>query len=198
MCVCPGPICADVHDPCKPNRCHPSSQCQVLPEGGYKCECPMGREGRHCDQGNAIKNKVVTSSPSHSPLCSLRCFWSALQFFVSFSSWDVTFSSILILEGRSNTERERGGSAPSGWEGIGGLVENWGKLIGPVGPFTTLTQLRLLVGKRQWSRNFLLPACPPTGVVFKHCCCCLAPHGRAGLQLGKRPEHGSTAFEVHH
>uniref|UniRef100_A0AAQ6ALU0 Agrin n=1 Tax=Amphiprion ocellaris TaxID=80972 RepID=A0AAQ6ALU0_AMPOC len=39
------PTCADVHDPCEPNRCHPSSQCQALPEGGYKCECPMGREG---------------------------------------------------------------------------------------------------------------------------------------------------------
>lgn len=118
MCVRPGPTCADVHDPCEPNRCHPSSQCQVLPEGGYKCECPMGREGRHCDKGNVIKNNVVTSSPSHSEVF-LVCF---AIFCVCFSSWDVTFSSILSLEGRSNTERERGGSAPSGWEGIGGLV----------------------------------------------------------------------------
>ncbi|KAG8002880.1 Agrin [Nibea albiflora] len=45
-----GPTCADVHDPCEPNRCHPSSQCQALPEGGYKCECPMGREGKHCEK----------------------------------------------------------------------------------------------------------------------------------------------------
>ncbi|CDQ81119.1 unnamed protein product [Oncorhynchus mykiss] len=45
-----GPTCADTHNPCEPNRCHPSSQCQVQPEGGYKCECPMGREGLHCEQ----------------------------------------------------------------------------------------------------------------------------------------------------
>lgn len=52
VCVSLGPTCADVHDPCDPNRCHPSSQCQALPEGGYKCECPMGREGKHCEKGN--------------------------------------------------------------------------------------------------------------------------------------------------
>lgn len=55
LCVPPGPTCADVHDPCEPNRCHPSSECQALPEGGYKCECPMGREGTHCEKGNVIK-----------------------------------------------------------------------------------------------------------------------------------------------
>ncbi|KAL1249983.1 hypothetical protein QQF64_020988, partial [Cirrhinus molitorella] len=44
------PTCADAHNPCDPNKCHPSSRCQVLPEGGYKCECPMGREGKHCEK----------------------------------------------------------------------------------------------------------------------------------------------------
>uniref|UniRef100_A0A8C2BHF8 Agrin n=1 Tax=Cyprinus carpio TaxID=7962 RepID=A0A8C2BHF8_CYPCA len=50
------PTCADAHNPCDPNKCHPSSRCQVLPEGGYKCECPMGREGKHCekDKGGAF------------------------------------------------------------------------------------------------------------------------------------------------
>uniref|UniRef100_A0A7N6B1A6 Agrin n=1 Tax=Anabas testudineus TaxID=64144 RepID=A0A7N6B1A6_ANATE len=59
--VCIGPTCADVHDPCEPNRCHPSSQCQALPEGGYKCECPMGREGKHCE-------KVAERSGAYMPL----------------------------------------------------------------------------------------------------------------------------------
>lgn len=128
MCVRPGPTCADVHDPCEPNRCHPSSQCQVLPEGGYKCECPMGREGKHCDKGNAIKNDVVTSSPRRPLLWSLRCFWSAFPFFVSFSSWDATFSSILSLEVRSNIYRAREGKECAfrvgGDRRFGGL-ENW-------------------------------------------------------------------------
>ncbi|XP_071370679.1 agrin-like, partial [Centroberyx affinis] len=57
------PTCADVHDPCEPNRCHPSSQCQVLPEGGYKCECPMGREGKHCE-------KVAERRGAYMPLFS--------------------------------------------------------------------------------------------------------------------------------
>uniref|UniRef100_A0A8C8EQQ4 Agrin n=1 Tax=Oncorhynchus tshawytscha TaxID=74940 RepID=A0A8C8EQQ4_ONCTS len=51
------PTCADTHNPCEPNRCHPSSQCQVQPEGGYKCECPMGREGLHCEQGTVSDKK---------------------------------------------------------------------------------------------------------------------------------------------
>lgn len=55
-----GATCADAHNPCNPNKCHPSSRCQVLPEGGYKCECPMGREGKHCEKGTVLYHSKNT------------------------------------------------------------------------------------------------------------------------------------------
>uniref|UniRef100_A0A672LT86 Agrin n=1 Tax=Sinocyclocheilus grahami TaxID=75366 RepID=A0A672LT86_SINGR len=57
-----GPTCADAHNPCDPNKCHPSSRCQVLPEGGYKCECPMGREGKHCEKGTVLHHSKNTKT----------------------------------------------------------------------------------------------------------------------------------------
>uniref|UniRef100_A0A6I8NI21 Agrin n=1 Tax=Ornithorhynchus anatinus TaxID=9258 RepID=A0A6I8NI21_ORNAN len=41
----PGPTCADERDPCQPSPCHGAATCLVLPDGGAKCKCPMGREG---------------------------------------------------------------------------------------------------------------------------------------------------------
>lgn len=85
LCVCCiGPTCADVHDPCEPSRCHPSSQCQALPEGGYKCECPMGREGKHCEKGKLSKNGVMPSLHalivfSHSSKSASVLVWSQLE-----------------------------------------------------------------------------------------------------------------------
>uniref|UniRef100_A0A670Z176 Agrin n=1 Tax=Pseudonaja textilis TaxID=8673 RepID=A0A670Z176_PSETE len=57
LCVCeaafpppaPRPTCADERNPCDPNPCHLSATCLVLPEGGSKCECPMGRGGEFCE-----------------------------------------------------------------------------------------------------------------------------------------------------
>uniref|UniRef100_F7CAL5 Agrin n=1 Tax=Ornithorhynchus anatinus TaxID=9258 RepID=F7CAL5_ORNAN len=44
----PGPTCADERDPCQPSPCHGAATCLVLPDGGAKCKCPMGREGEFC------------------------------------------------------------------------------------------------------------------------------------------------------
>lgn len=135
--VCVGPTCADVHDPCEPNRCHPSSQCQALPEGGYKCECPMGREGKHCEKGKPSKNPITSC---------LSCFqwggtgvWSGVNWscssFLSPSLTAFWHFYLTWTNGRSSLEM-------GGWEGMGEL--NWGIWLAP---FTT--SLYLLASKQQ-------------------------------------------------
>lgn len=49
------------------------------------------------------------------------------------------------------------------------------KMIGPLGPSPTLTQLGLLAVKwRGVCGPSLLPASPPTGLMLKPVCCCLS------------------------
>ncbi|KAJ7306392.1 hypothetical protein JRQ81_009738 [Phrynocephalus forsythii] len=44
--------------PATPNPCHISATCLVLPEGGAKCECPMGREGEFCESVTEMDQTV--------------------------------------------------------------------------------------------------------------------------------------------
>lgn len=46
-----GLTCASEKNPCQPNPCHGAAPCRVLPEGGPKCECPLGRGGALCQTG---------------------------------------------------------------------------------------------------------------------------------------------------
>ncbi|XP_071945465.1 agrin-like isoform X3 [Antedon mediterranea] len=55
MCKCVegffGPLCGDIFvDPCEGNLCRSGSTCVTLPEGGYRCDCPIGLQGEKCEE----------------------------------------------------------------------------------------------------------------------------------------------------
>ncbi|XP_033113619.1 agrin-like [Anneissia japonica] len=55
QCVCDdgffGPLCGDIFvDPCEGNMCRSGSTCIPLPEGSYRCDCPIGLQGEKCEE----------------------------------------------------------------------------------------------------------------------------------------------------
>ena len=47
-----GQLCTDLTSVCDGNHsCIGDSVCVPLSEGGYVCDCPLGKTGEYCDQG---------------------------------------------------------------------------------------------------------------------------------------------------